>query len=225
MKVLSSKLLAQIEKRPVNTLLRSENTEEDEMVHQELIKSVDTPDDSVKLPEGFDGRVVWDGLLTPVVNQGACGSCWAFSTTSTLSDRFNIQSMGLMHVRLSAARLILCDMDSIDDIEHPEKSQEVIAMRQYEGSKTTACFGNTLLDAWEYLYTDGTTTEECIPYDKNYGQFQELDSLGSFTSPDRMPTCTSVSGILRDMCSDFTFNQYSSEENGTPARFYKVLHF
>jgi hypothetical protein len=225
MNVLSSNLKAKIEARPTNTLLRREISNESEKEHIELIKSSDTKLDSVKVPEQFDGRKVWKGLLSPVRNQGSCGSCWAFASTSTLADRFNIQSMGLMNIKLSPAKVILCDVDGSFDIKHPEKEEENIALKQSNSNKKSACFGNTLADAWEYLYLTGTNTEECVPYNKKYGIYNNLDKLGSFSEPERMPTCVQVTGILGDMCSDFTYNGYNSEETGTPARFYRAIHY
>ncbi len=228
MNTMSANLKAKIEARPTDTMLRSENTENDEVRHMELIKSVDTPDNNIELPVQFDGRIVWEGLLSPVTDQGLCGSCWAFASTSTLADRFNIQSMGMMHVELSAARLILCDRTTESDIDHPEMEREKVGKRQRRSAKIYACHGNTLADAWRYLYTYGTNTRECMPYNKKYNLYDELDkseSLGSFSEPEKMPICSDVAGIMGDMCSDFTFDKYNSEETGTPARFYKALHF
>lgn len=42
------------------------------------------------IPSSFDARERWPSLITPVLDQGACGSCWAFGTSSVLSDRTKI---------------------------------------------------------------------------------------------------------------------------------------
>jgi len=48
------------------------------------------------VPDSFDWRTHGGGkdLLTPVQDQGACGCCWAFAATQSLSDRMRIASLG-----------------------------------------------------------------------------------------------------------------------------------
>lgn len=47
------------------------------------------------------------GAMTPVKNQGQCGSCWAFSTIETLESREQIAGNGL--TVLSEQQLVDCD--------------------------------------------------------------------------------------------------------------------
>ena len=225
MNLLSPTLQSKINDRPLQTLIRSDNqTHENEVV--ELLKHSDLLNIGVVIPNIFDGRIVWKGLLIPPKNQGSCGSCWAFSTVSCLSDRFNIQSMGLINVDLGPTKMLLCEFRLKDTaIKHPEKDLQKFVSNEHLNVKEGACYGNTLYNAWKYLYTSGVTTETCIPYNEKYGSFKQLTSLRAFTDVNTIPVCSEVSGILGDMCADFSVDNITSEEIGTPARFYRSLHF
>ncbi|CAH1254878.1 TINAGL1 [Branchiostoma lanceolatum] len=61
------------------------------------------------LPELFDARRRWPGLIQDVRDQGNCGASWAFSTTAVLADRLAIQSRGTMAVTLSPQNLLSCN--------------------------------------------------------------------------------------------------------------------
>ena len=64
-----------------------------------------------------DGQVDWrkvDDVLTPVKNQGQCGSCWAFSTTEQVESQFYLA--GGPPVVLSAQQVTSC-AKYIDDPE------------------------------------------------------------------------------------------------------------
>jgi len=225
--LLSGKLQSAIDSNPTNTIIRSESTSiNKDFIH--LMKECDIDIDiNVDIPNSFDGRIVWEGLLTKPKNQGACGSCWAFASTSCLADRFNIQSMGLLKVDLSSARLVLCDQQGrLRNIKHPEYNLEEVSVQEIYSANTRACFGASLIDAWTYLFVYGTNTSECFPYDlKTYGIYNQLSGIGSFTIPEKTPICTQMTGILGDMCSDIKFDPYTSSEIGTPAKFYRALHF
>jgi hypothetical protein len=218
---LSPDLKAKVSVHPVATYVRSEQSGFFDLDFK-LSKTSTIPRIFIRAPDEFDGSVVWSDLLSPIKNQGLCGSCWAFASTSTLADRFNIQSMGLLHIDLSPAKLILCDSGGREvevglTVEETAK-KEVLTIQN-------TCFGNTLYDAWRYLYVVGTPTDECVPYNKDYGGNAKFEQLGSFTDPTKIPVCSVVTGKLGDMCSDFTFNPRSGEETGTPARFYRAYHF
>jgi cathepsin B len=79
--------------------------------------------------------------LTPVRNQGECGSCWAFALTDTLSDRTMIATGGRFRSTLSVQQLLSC-------------------------FDRTGCEGGSPEDACFWLGQTGTglSTEKLSPY-------------------------------------------------------------
>jgi hypothetical protein len=220
---MDEKLQSAIAERPTLTLLRN-FSEKTQTQFDTMPKA--TLGRNFPVPEEFDGRLAWKGLLTAVRNQGSCGSCWAFASTSTLADRFNIQSIGQMHVELSPAKLILCDFSGKEwDIKHPEMEDSEVSQINATNLSLSACKGNTLYDAWRYLFTLGTTTEKCIPYDHAIKGENSFKSISQFSKEDHLPFCSIISGPVGDMCSDVGENKITGDEFGTPARFYRCIHF
>jgi len=94
-------------------------------------------------PASFDSRTQWPTCIGRVLDQGECGSCWAFGTTETLSDRFCIHSSGSIIVQLAALDLTTCDT-------------------QQDG-----CNGGDPYSAWLYAKKTGIVTEACAMYNKS----------------------------------------------------------
>ena len=92
------------------------------------------------IPEWFDTRTKWPYCVHPIRNQGSCGSCWAFSMTEVLTDRFCIFSSGTIKTILSPQWLVSCDPD-----DH-------------------GCFGGDPDTGFKYLQEHGIPSEECFPY-------------------------------------------------------------
>eukprot|EP00250_Pteridium_aquilinum_P011473 c20094_g1_i2 orf=196-1218(+) len=97
---------------------------------------------NLKLPTSFDAREAWPQCvsLQSILDQGHCGSCWAFGAVEALSDRFCIhynESVVLSENDL----LSCCGFDC--------------------GS---GCNGGYSLRAWQYFIRSGVVTSECVPY-------------------------------------------------------------
>jgi len=177
------------------------------------------------VPDTFDGTEVWKDLLSPVKDQGKCGSCWAFATTSTLADRFNIQSLGKLKIDLSPTYMLLCDFIGQElVVKNPQTQQNIFNKINLTSIGMGSCNGNSLSDSWRYLYIFGTPTDNCVPYDKTIGTELALNSPSDFSSTNYTPLCTSVTGKIADMCSNVSENS-SNDEYGTPARFFRCIHF
>jgi cathepsin B len=222
MQKLRTGLQAKIAEKPTNTILP-----DDQVLAFNVMKNIykNPPFD---IPETFDGITNWKDLLCPVMDQGSCGSCWAFATTSMLANRFNIQSLGKMNIQLSPTKLILCDWQgkeinqflSNDNLSQINEANENLLSLQ-----TSACFGNTLADAARYLYEIGTTTEQCIPYNKKLGSSgQEYQTIGSFTEIANLPLCSTVAGPWGDECNNFV-DDGTQKYTDDAARFYKCISY
>lgn len=78
--------------------------------------------------------------IGPVEDQGECGSCWAFSSSSMIADRFCIQSKGEFTTRFSPQEMINCNYENY------------------------GCGGGYLMTSIEYLQNEGVVPLECDPY-------------------------------------------------------------
>ncbi|CAN8231865.1 unnamed protein product [Cochlearia groenlandica] len=98
------------------------------------------------LPEEFDWRE--QGAVTPVKNQGSCGSCWSFSAVGALEGAHFLATKKL--VSLSEQQLVDCDHEC-----DPEQAN----------SCDSGCGGGLMNNAFEYtLKSGGLMKEEDYPY-------------------------------------------------------------
>ena len=95
---------------------------------------------------GFAGEIDWRnrGIITPVKNQGKCGSCWAFGATAA-HETYQIQFRNQPKtICLSEQQLVDCSTE------------------QPYGN--TGCNGGYAVRALEYIKDFGQTTNESYPY-------------------------------------------------------------
>jgi len=108
------------------------------------------------LPSSFDGRNQWPkcaGLFNPL-NQGQCGSCWAFGAVKSFGDRLCIATNSTTNVELSEQVMVSCNLDGEE-----------------------GCSGGEPVTAFRYIAQYGLPSSACVPYvsGKN-GQVPECPS-------------------------------------------------
>ena len=96
------------------------------------------------LPTNFDPRTdaTWKACVHPIRDQQQCGSCWAFGSSESLSDRFCIKGKNVI---LSPQDQVSCDYNNY------------------------GCDGGYINLAWSYLQNTGIVTDACFPYQSGSG--------------------------------------------------------
>lgn len=166
-------------------------------------------DTKMKLPTSFDGRTVWKKYLTPIRNQGLCGSCYCFASVFVLESRLAIYSKGKYKYQLSPSKLIFCSnpIEVKDDEERSE--QELIKetmSKKLPFDYTTpqslirknimSCSGETLISAWQFLYRFGVPEDSCL----GYGDNQNASAMNLTLTDVVEKSCVDVLGTSLDKC-------------------------
>lgn len=142
------------------------------------------------LPEEYDLRE--KKMVSPIRNQGGCGSCWAFGTLDAFESNALVQGVGAFF--LSTQQLVNC---------------------QYYG-----CGGGYF--AFDYVQKKGVTTAEEFPYKGSDGKCKENFTKKYFASdwyrigsPNKSPTVEEVKtaiykygAVAITVAADNSWNNY-----------------
>ncbi len=88
----------------------------------------------------FNWRDKTPECIGQIEDQGECGSCWAFSSSGLLADRFCIHSNGVINTRFSPQEMINCNYENF------------------------GCSGGYLMTTIDYLQIEGLVSNKCVPY-------------------------------------------------------------
>jgi cathepsin L len=121
--------------------------------------------DVESLPAELDWRT--KQVVTPVKNQGGCGSCWAFSATETVESNVAINTGTLLE---------LAPQQYVDCVENPRKC-----------GGTGGCEGATQWLAFNYSIGAGLTTEKNYPYKGRDTACTQATPAVSITGYTRLP--------------------------------------
>eukprot|EP00980_Cylindrotheca_fusiformis_P007759 scaffold1648_cov115-Cylindrotheca_fusiformis.AAC.14 len=139
---------------------------------------------TVEIPKSVDWRT--KGILTPVKNQGHCGSCWTFSTSGTLEAHTCLNNPNMdctTWAGLAEQQLLDCASDFDNH----------------------GCNGGLPSHAFEYIkYAGGMDTEDSYPYradDKgpcnvlSYGVAGKVAEIYNVTSGDEDDLTTAIGSV------------------------------
>jgi Papain family cysteine protease len=184
----------------MGTILRYQQSHQTKDIFNE--KAINSPIRNIKLPLSYDVRKAYPGWTSDVLDQEQCGSCWAFSIASALSDRIRIISKNAhlnQHTilkgrtilsQLSPYLLAGCDFCDISDKDKTfiQNASEI----RKNGKCNQQCDGGSIAYALIYLQENGLISIACNdPLYRGKYECHSLDKLlkEDLNDPDRNHLC------------------------------------
>lgn len=174
---------------------------------------------SVAVPDSFDGHKKWKKYLR-VGYQGSCGSCWGFATLTTLAARYALITGGHVAPKLSVGNIVVCNLGADQEVDaalewlatgyaydFTGKSERVgKSSVDSSESKHVGCDGETLINAWQYLYRFGVVEDSCMPYDelRAFEGDSKMYDISKWGDDPSLPYCYAAMGLSYDVCSTNT---------------------
>jgi len=136
------------------------------------------------------------GAVTPVKDQGQCGSCWAFSTTGSLEGGWQIKKKKL--VSMSEQQLVDCS----------------------SSYGNQGCNGGLMDQAFQYVEAKGICTEDSYPYTASGGTCEDTQCTPVF-GPGVLKSYTDVQqGSEDDLLTKLKKQPVSVAVDATSWQFY-----
>ncbi|KAI4333833.1 hypothetical protein L6164_018594 [Bauhinia variegata] len=152
-------------------------------------------EDETAIPATIDWRK--KGAVTPIKDQGQCGSCWAFSTIAATEGIHQITTGKL--VSLSEQELVDCDTKGVDQ----------------------GCMGGLMEDGFEFIIKNGgITTEANYPYkaaDGTCSTKEEIPVAAKIKGYERVPA-NSEAALLKAVANQPV--SVSIDASGSAFQFY-----
>ncbi|ETN78862.1 papain family cysteine protease [Necator americanus] len=149
-----------------------------------VVKDVDL---NINLPETFDAREKWPNCtsIRTIRDQSKCGSCWAVSSASVMSDRLCIQSNSTIQARnisdswVSATDILSCCKNC-----------------------GRGCYGGSAFSAFVFAQTEGVCTGG--PYREPVGLYQSLYKHINFNEHEMTEPCDLIF-FSKNVCKPYAF--------------------
>jgi len=154
--------------------------------------------DASKYPEAADSKDWVDaGAVTPVKNQGSCGSCWAFSTTGGIEGQYFLKNNILSS--FSEQQLVDCSQ--------AEGNQGCNGGLMDDGFKYVESKGLCLESAYSYEGTDGTCRDSKCTATAHVSSYTDIDA-GS--TSDLLSASSNIGPISIAVDANMFWQFYSS---------------